>query len=84
MTSAEAVKRNCEPLQVEDLYHHAKTQLPARPIHHSSNATTHGHVFRSIVALVLQKGLFDHSSDVDVTAARDDLIRDLGRHEQNI
>jgi len=82
MTPAEAVRRCRELLQVEDVFHRARTQMHTRPIHRSSDEAIRGHVFRSFLAPVLQKELFDRCRDVGVTVEWDDLIRDLDRLQQ--
>ena len=52
-----AVLRYRDLLQVEDLFRTAKALMRTRPIYHSSDAATRGHVFCSFLALVLRKEL---------------------------
>ncbi len=82
LTPLNAVLRYREPLMVEDLFHRAKAQLRTRPIHHSGDAAVRGHVFRSFLALVLQKKLADRCRTADVFVEWDDLIRGLDRLRQ--
>jgi transposase len=82
VTPLQAVLRDRDLLQVEDLFRRAKAILRTRPIYHSSDAAIRGHVFCSFLALMLQKELTDlcHSRGLVVEWA--DLLRDLDRLQE--
>ncbi len=74
MTPLDAVLRCRDLLMVEDLFRRVKAQLRTRPIHHSGDAATRGHVFCSFLALVLQKELADRCRSHEVSVEWDDLL----------
>jgi transposase len=82
VTPLQAVLRYRDPLQVEDLFRRAKAILLARPIYHSSDAAIRGHVFCSLLALMLQKELADLCRHHDLVIEWADLLRDLDRLQE--
>jgi transposase len=82
VTPLQAVLRYRDLLQVEDLFRRAKAILRTRPIYHSSDAAIRGHVFRSFLALMLQKELADLCHNHSLTVEWADLLRDLDRLQE--
>src|SRR6476469_141077 len=57
ITPLQAVLRYRDLIQVEALFKTAKSLMRTRPIYHSSDAAIRGHVFCSLLALILRKEL---------------------------
>src|SRR3954447_24108881 len=57
ITPLQAVLRYRDLIRVEQLFRTAKALMRTRPIYHSSDAASRGHVFCSFLALVLRKEL---------------------------
>lgn len=64
-------------LQVERLFRAAKTTLETRPIYHQWDATIHGHVFCSFLALVLMDELQRRLSAKGHEVEWDQVLKDL-------
>ena len=79
ITPLEAVLRYRDLLLVEDLFRRTKAIMRTRPIFHSSDAATRGHVFCSFLALSIQKQLDDLSRQAGLAPEWKDLLHDLDR-----
>ena len=79
ITPLQAVLRDRDLVQVEDLFCRAKAILRTRPIYHASDAAIRGPVFCSFLALVLQKELADLCQSHGLVVEWADLLRDLDR-----
>jgi transposase len=82
VTPLQAMLRYRELLAVETLFRKTKGILRTRPIYHSSDAAIRGHVFRSFLAPVLQKELFERCRAAGFTPEWDDVLRDLDRLQE--
>ena len=79
LTALQAMLRHRDLLQVEALFRTAKATLDTRPIFQSSDAAIRGHVFCSVLALVLARELKDRCATTGLKLEWDRLIRDLDR-----
>jgi Transposase DDE domain len=79
ITPLQAVLRYRDLLLVEDLFRTAKALMRTRPIHHSSDAAIRGHVFCSLLALVLRKELDARCRKAGFRPEWADVLRDLDR-----
>jgi hypothetical protein len=68
--------------KIEAIFRTAKSILETRPVYHQSDAAIAGHLFCSFLALLLRKDLDERLTSAGVTAAWDDVVRDLDRVEQ--
>ena len=82
ITPLQAMLKYRELLAVETLFRKTKSVLRTRPIYHSSDAASRGHVFCSFLALVLQKELDSLCRAKGVIVEWADLIRDLDRLQE--
>ncbi len=78
-----AVLRYRDLLKVEDLFRRAKAVMKTRPIYHSSDEATRGHIFCSFLVLLLQKELADLCAAKGVKLEWQDLLRDLDRLQES-
>ena len=62
---------------VERTFRTAKSILNTRPVFHQTAAAIRGHMFCSFLALTLQKALFDHLDQAEVSASWYDIKQDL-------
>ena len=62
---------------VERTFRTAKSILNTRPVFHQTAAAIRGHLFCSFLALTLQKALFDHLEQAEVSASWYDIKQDL-------
>src|SRR4051812_26113801 len=79
ITPLQAVLRYRDLIQVEQLFRTAKALMRTRPIYHSSDAAIRGHVFCSLLALVLRKELDERCGKVGLRPEWGDVLRDLDR-----
>jgi len=73
----QAVLRYRELLQVEQLFRQNKAVFDTRPIFHSSDAAIRGHVFCTLLSLLLQKRLNDLARSADSKVEWRTLLREL-------
>ena len=62
---------------VERTFRTAKSLLDTRPVFHQTDAAIRGHMFCSFLALTLQKALFDHLDQAEVSASWYDIKQNL-------
>ena len=82
LTPLQAVLRYRDLIQVEPLFKAAKCLLRTRPIYHSSDAAIRGHVFCSLLALVLRKELDRRCREAGFRPEWGDVVRDLDRLQE--
>src|SRR3954454_7133496 len=75
----QAVLRYRDLIRVEQLFRTAKSLMRTRPIYHSSDAAIRGHVFCSLLALVLRKELDERCRMAGLRPEWGDVLRDLDR-----
>jgi transposase len=78
----QAVLRYRDLIQVEQLFRTAKALMRTRPIYHSSDAAIRGHVFCSLLALILRKELDERCRKVGFRPEWGDVLRDLDRLQE--
>ena len=78
----QAVMRYRDLLQVETVFRTAKALMHTRPIYHSSDEAIRGHVFCSVLALVLRKELQDRCQKARFKPEWADILRDLDRLQE--
>jgi transposase len=69
-------------MQVEALFRTAKALMHTRPIYHDSDAAIRGHVFCSLLALVLRKELDERCRNAGSRPELGDVLRDLDRLQE--
>jgi Transposase DDE domain len=79
ITPLQAVLRYRDLIQVEALFRSAKALMRTRPIYHSSDAAIRGHVFCSLLALILRKELDTRCRKAGFQPEWGDVLRDLDR-----
>src|SRR3954467_14433242 len=82
ITPLQAVLRYRDLIQVEQLFRTAKALMRTRPIYHSSDAATRGHVFCSFLALILRKELDERCRNAGFRPEWGDVLRDLDRLQE--
>ena len=82
ITPLQAVLRDRDLIQVEQLFRTAKALMRTRPIHHQSDAAIRGHVFCSFLALVLRKELDERCRKAGLRPEWGDVLRDLDRLQE--
>src|SRR5215213_814540 len=82
ITPLQAVLRYRDLIQVEQLFRTAKALMRTRPIYHSSDAAIRGHVFCSVLALILRQELDERCRTVGFRPEWGDVLRDLDRLQE--
>ena len=82
ITPLQAVLRDRDLIQVEQLFRTAKALMHTRPIYHQSDAAIRGHVFCSFLALVLRKELDERCRKAGLRPEWGDVLRDLDRLQE--
>src|SRR5215207_4544326 len=82
ITPLQAVLRDRDLMQVEQLFRTAKALMRTRPIYHSSDAAIRGHVFCSFLALILRKELDERCRAAGFRPEWGDVLRDLDRLQE--
>jgi hypothetical protein len=82
LTPLQVMLRYRDLLRVEQLFRQAKAVLATRPIYHSSDMASRGHVFCSFLALLLAKELEDRLRRHGVATEWGDILRDLDRLQE--
>ncbi len=77
LTAVDLALRYKQLWMVEQVFRTAKSLLETRPVFHKTDATICGHVFCSVLALVLQKELQRRMEDAGIVAEWADVLRDL-------
>jgi transposase len=77
LPAAEVALKYKELWQVEHAFRDVKTVFETRPVYHKMDETIRGHVFCSILALVLKKELDKRLSQQNLDLEWEDIKRDL-------
>jgi len=78
----QALLRDRDLMPIAQLLRTAKALMRTRPIGHSSDAAIRGHVFCSVLALILRKELDERCRTVGFRPAWGDVLRDLDRLQE--
>src|SRR5829696_7094213 len=79
ITPLQAVLRDRDLMQVEQLFRTAKALMRTRPIYHASDVAIRGHVFCSFLALILRKELDERCGKAGLRPEWGDVLRALDR-----
>ncbi|MBV8965938.1 MAG: IS1634 family transposase [Mycobacteriaceae bacterium] len=82
LSPLQAVLRYRDLMQVEALFRTAKALMRTRPIYHASDAAIRGHVFCSVLALILRKELDERCRNAGFRPEWGDVLRDLDRLQE--
>src|SRR5918997_6687704 len=82
ITPLQAVLRYRDLIQVEQLFRTTKALMRTRPIYPSSDAAIRGHVFCSLLALILRTELDERCRRVGFRPEWGDVLRDLDRLQE--
>ena len=79
LSASEAVCKYKELWRVERCFREAKSLLRTRPVYHRTDEAIRGHIFCSLLALVLKQELQARMQAAGIEAEWADVMRDLGR-----